>query len=128
MQAVLLAFKEKFPERRIVTVFQPHRYSRTLLCWEQFTDCFTNADRLFICDVYAAGEAPLENINSERLVTEVRLKHPGGSVAVEHLPNSLDRVARLRTELRSGDVLVTLGAGDVYKLGQQVLETAGEKG
>ena len=128
VKAVLLAFKEKFPDRRIVTVFQPHRYSRTLLCWEQFTECFSNADHLFICDVYAAGEAPLEGINSERLVNEIRERRHGDRATVEHLPSSIDRVVRLRAELRAGDVLVTLGAGDVYKIGQQILDSAGGEG
>jgi UDP-N-acetylmuramate--alanine ligase len=127
VRAVLLAFKEKFPDRNIVTVFQPHRYSRTLLCWEQFTECFANADRLFVCDVYAAGEAPLESVNSERLVSEIRQRRHGATTAIEYLPNSIDRVARLRTELRAGDVLVTLGAGDVYKIGQQILDLTGSK-
>jgi UDP-N-acetylmuramate--alanine ligase len=119
VQAVLLAFKEKFPDRRIVTVFQPHRYSRTLLCWDQFLTCFKEAGHVFICDIYAAGEDPLANISSERLTSEI--KAAGGAKNIEHLPSSVDRLARLKAELKSGDVLVTLGAGDVYKLGMQVL-------
>jgi UDP-N-acetylmuramate--alanine ligase len=119
VQAVLLAFKEKFPDRRIVTVFQPHRYSRTLLCWDQFLTCFNEADHLFICDIYAAGEDPLANISSERLTNE--LKTAKGSAKIEYLASATDRLARLKAELKSGDVLVTLGAGDVYKLGMQVL-------
>ncbi len=120
VQAVLLAFKEKFPNRRIVTVFQPHRYSRTLLCWDQFLTCFNNADQLFICDVYAAGEDPIANISSERMVKEIR--ENGSNLTAELLPNSIDRIARLKAELKPGDVFVTLGAGDGWKLGMQILE------
>lgn len=119
VQAVLLAFREKFPGRRLVTVFQPHRYSRTLLCWDQFLTCFKDTDQLFVCDVYAAGEDPIANISAERMVREV--KEIGGLQAVEHLRNGTDRLARLKEFLKPGDVLVTLGAGDVWKLGMQVL-------
>lgn len=133
VQAVLLAFREKFPNRRIVTVFQPHRYSRTLLCWDQFATCFAETDHLFICDIYPAGEDPIANINSERLATEIRarylpndlpndLKKNSQGSQIEYLPNSADRLKKLIGELKSGDVLVTLGAGDIYKLGMQVVE------
>lgn len=124
--AVLAAFREKFPSRRLVTVFQPHRYSRTHLVWDQFVSCFGSTDKLFVCDVYAAGEQPLKNVTGERLASEVTSSGsaPG---SVEHLPSSVDRVARVRAELRDGDILVTLGAGDVWKLGMSVLEAMGGK-
>jgi UDP-N-acetylmuramate--alanine ligase len=79
---------------------------------------------LFVCDVYAAGEQPLKNVTGERLASEVASSGaaPGST---EHLPSSIDRVARIRSELRDGDILVTLGAGDVWKLGMSVLEVMG---
>lgn len=120
ISAVLQAFKEKFPDRRLMTVFQPHRYSRTLLCWDQFVTCFEDADHLFICDVYAAGEDPISNIRSDRLVSEISAS--GRCSHVEHLENGSDRLARVRAVLKPGDVLVTLGAGDIWKLGMQVIE------
>lgn len=125
VKAVLAAFKEKFPTRRLVTVFQPHRFSRTLLCWDQFVTCFGGADQLYICDVYPAGEMPIANISGERLAKEVA---SSGSVSgsVHHLSNSVDRVAELQSVLRPGDILLTLGAGDVYKLGMHVLSGGGK--
>lgn len=122
IRAVLSAFKEKFPHRRIVTVFQPHRYSRTLLCWDQFLGCFRGADRVFICDIYAAGEMPINNISAERLVAEIE------HTAAAHLTGTTERLERIRSELRPGDVFVTLGAGDVWKLGVAVLEAGGPAG
>ena len=121
--AVLQAFREKFPDRRLVTVFQPHRYSRTLFCWDQFLTCFEQTDQLFVCDIYAAGEDPIANISSERLVKEILAAGKQKSVAL--LPSSSDRLAAIRGALKPGDILVTLGAGDVYKLGMQFLEVAG---
>jgi UDP-N-acetylmuramate--alanine ligase len=124
VSAVLAAFREKYPDRRVVTVFQPHRYSRTHLVWDQFVTCFGNTDKLFVCDVYAAGEQPLKNVTGERLASEVAASGSAPTSA-EYLPSSVDRVARIRAELRDGDVLVTLGAGDVWKLGMSVLDAMG---
>ncbi len=122
IRAALAAFREKFPDRRIVAVFQPHRYSRTLLCWDQFLGCFAGADRVLICDIYAAGEMPINNISAERLAAEI--DHPSAA----HLAGGADRAARVRGELAPGDVLVTLGAGDVWKLGMSVLDAAAPAG
>lgn len=121
IKAVLSAFKEKFADRRVVTVFQPHRYSRTLLCWEHFLTCMKDADRVFICDVYAAGEDPIAGINSKRLAAETGAKL-GEAVKVDYLSNESDRLAIIKNEIKSGDILLTLGAGDVYKLGMQFLD------
>ena len=125
VQAVLSAFREKFPERRLVTVFQPHRYSRTLLCWDQFVGCFANTDLLYLCDIYAAGEAPLANITSERLAAEIKqdLSSKNSRTTIEHLVGTADRAQKLKSILRAGDILVTLGAGDVNKIGMQILES-----
>lgn len=124
VSAVLNAFREKYPDRRVVTVFQPHRYSRTHLVWDEFVECFGEADKVFICDIYAAGEDPIKGVSGERLSTEVAISK-NAPKAVEHLPNSVDRLAKIKSELRDGDVLVTLGAGDIWKLGMQVLEAMG---
>jgi UDP-N-acetylmuramate--alanine ligase len=121
IEAVLQAFNEKFPNRRIVTVFQPHRYSRTLLCWNQFLTCFRGSDRVLICDIYPAGEMPIKDITSERMVKE--LDHAAASV----LCSGEERLDKVRSELKPGDVLVTLGAGDIWKLGQAVLDAGGPK-
>jgi UDP-N-acetylmuramate--alanine ligase len=138
--AVLAAFREKFPDRRIVTVFQPHRYSRTLLCWEQFLTCFGDTHKLFICDIYGAGEDPIAQINSERLVREIsgQLRSakapsaptgqagPSGQMSlqadgIQWLRGQSGRVGEILKTLKSGDVLVTLGAGDVWKFGTEIL-------
>jgi UDP-N-acetylmuramate--alanine ligase len=116
VSATLQAFREKFPDRRLVVMFQPHRYSRTQHCWHEFTTCFSIADRLILTDIYSAGESPIPGISSEKLVTET--KH--GSVA--YFPKDQELVARITAELKSGDVFITLGAGDGWKVGMEVLE------
>jgi UDP-N-acetylmuramate--alanine ligase len=118
IRAVLAGVKEKFPKRRLVTVFQPHRYSRTQLCWNEFLSCFKDADILFLLDVYAAGEAPLKGVTSEALAAQ--LDHPDCRLLSRKDDPQLTAV---RAELKSGDILLTLGAGDISKLGEQFTES-----
>jgi UDP-N-acetylmuramate--alanine ligase len=114
--ATLQAFKEKFPERNLVVLFQPHRYSRTAMCWNEFLKCFGDADQLYISDIYAAGEAPQAQITSERLVKEI---HHNNKTYIA----KADLNAKFFTEmLKPNDIFVTLGAGDLWKLGLAVLE------
>ena len=116
VRAVLSGFREKFPDRRLVTVFQPHRYSRTKLCWEDFTRCFRETDALFLLDIYPAGEIPIAGIESERLFREIK-PALGSHVRREDLAETLIEF------LRPGDVCVTLGAGDISRL-NDTLRTA----
>lgn len=116
VRAVLEAFKEKYPNRRIVVYFQPHRFSRTQQCWHDFTTCFSLADLVLMADIYPAGEAPITGITSERLVKE--LKHSNSL----YLPKDSDVLNRILSSLKPNDVFVTLGAGDGWKLGLKVLE------
>lgn len=117
VRAVLAGFREKFPQRRLVTVFQPHRYSRTQICWDEFKACFKDTDALFVLDVYAAGEAPIEGISSARLAAEV------DHAQARYVNRETDpRLNEVTSQLKSGDLLLTLGAGDVSKLGEQMSE------
>jgi UDP-N-acetylmuramate--alanine ligase len=115
VRATLQGFREKFPDRRLVVYFQPHRYSRTQICWHDFTSCFSQCDELVITDIYAAGEKPIEGISSERLVKEIR--HPG----VRYWPKTDTISGALCEVLKPGDVFLTLGAGDGWKVGMDVL-------
>ena len=75
VRAALQAFKEKYEKNRVVVYFQPHRYSRTESCWQDYTTCFSQADFLFLGDIYSAGEKPIDGISSEKLLTEIKLKN-----------------------------------------------------
>jgi UDP-N-acetylmuramate--alanine ligase len=99
---------------RIVTVFQPHRYSRTEALWRDFARAFTGSDVTFVTDIYPAGERPRPGITGELIVRAVRA---ADSVAdVRYAPTLDDAVAQLRQVLRPGDLCLTLGAGDVTTL------------
>jgi len=100
--------------KRVVCVFQPHRYSRTESLWRGFADAFVDADLLAVTDVYAAGEIPRPGVSGKLIVDAVLEAHPWRSVA--WLPRLDDVEAWLRATLRPGDLCVTLGAGDLTSL------------
>ncbi len=116
VRAVMQAFREKFPKQRLVVYFQPHRYSRTQHCWHDFTTAFSLADVVLLGDIYAAGEAPIPGVTSEKLAAE--MKHADASYFVKD-EQAADKI---KSGLKEGDVFITLGAGDGWKLGLQVLE------
>ncbi len=106
-------------ERRVVVVFQPHRYTRTQHLLEEFFTAFNQADKLIVTDIYAAGEKPIPGITGQALY-EVIKKH--GHKDVTYIADKGMIADHLMTVLKKGDLLITLGAGDVLKIGEQVLE------
>ncbi|MBL7543518.1 MAG: UDP-N-acetylmuramate--L-alanine ligase [Bdellovibrionaceae bacterium] len=118
VRAVLEAFKEKFPDKRLVTLFQPHRFSRTQSCWNEFINCFYLTDVLVLTDIYSGGEAPIPNINSKRLYDEIKIDRKF------YLPNSSSKIESLKKILKPGDIFLTLGAGDNWKTGMSLLGPA----
>ena len=105
---------------RVVAVFQPHRFSRTEALWQEFGEAFGDADLLVLTDIYPAGEAPRPGITAKLLVDAVLDRHPWQSVA--WMPTLDDVVAYLRGALRPGDLLMTIGAGDVTTVGTRVVD------
>jgi UDP-N-acetylmuramate--alanine ligase len=104
---------------RIVCVFQPHRYSRTASLWRSFADAFVGADVLVVTDIYASGEAPRPGVSGKLIVDAVLDAHPGQRVV--YLPHRADVVAFLERELHAGDLCLTLGAGDLTTLPDEVI-------
>ncbi|UQZ88691.1 UDP-N-acetylmuramate--L-alanine ligase [Deltaproteobacteria bacterium Smac51] len=122
IRATLSALTDCFPERRKVVVFQPHRYSRTKSLFEEFVSAFNEADRLIITEIYAAGEEPIEGISGRTLAEAVR-SHGHRDVIFHEDRSSLAR--RLSETLAEGDVVMTLGAGNIVKVGEEVLSLLG---
>ncbi|MDA8421781.1 MAG: UDP-N-acetylmuramate--L-alanine ligase [Nitrospiraceae bacterium] len=106
-------------ERRVVVLFQPHRYTRTQHLLEEFFTAFNQADKLIVMDIYAAGEKPIPGVTGQALYEGIK-KH--GHKDVSFIPEREKIVDHLATVLKKGDLLITLGAGDVWKVGEQVLE------
>jgi len=124
VQAVLKAAKsvvESEGKGRVVAIFQPHRYSRLANLWNDFIESFKDADVLYVCDVYSAGEKPFEGVSAERFSREV--KHNNAHYA----PGAVDRLQELVTSIiRPDDLVLTIGAGDITKLGYIIIEKEGQ--
>ncbi|MFN5167037.1 MAG: UDP-N-acetylmuramate--L-alanine ligase [Pseudomonadota bacterium] len=121
--AVLAAARGAFPGRRLAVAFQPHRYTRTRDCLSWFADVLAQADVLWLTEVYAAGEAPIDGADGLALAAAVRA---AGRLEPRFVPQ-LDQLAeRIVEEARDGDVVVTMGAGSIDGVPARVLELAGE--
>jgi UDP-N-acetylmuramate--alanine ligase len=103
---------------RVFVLFQPHRYSRTRAVADQFAGCFDGAHLVLISDIYPAGEKPIPGVDANTIIERVR-EH--GQVMVEHVPSFEDMVARVAGATRPGDVVLTMGAGDIYTVGDLML-------
>ena len=105
---------------RLVVIFQPHRYSRTHDLLDEFAKAFEQADVLYVMPIYAAGETSINGVSGEILAERIRtMGHP----AVHWVEKRDEFVGRLVSDLRSGDTVLTLGAGDVWKVGVELLES-----
>jgi UDP-N-acetylmuramate--alanine ligase len=106
-------------KRPLTVIFQPHRYTRTRDLFEEFLAAFEGADRLVLTEIYPAGEDPIAGIGGEALYQAFKRK---GHLDVEFIADKNQIVARVAPMLSAGDVVVTLGAGDIYKIGDQLVE------
>jgi UDP-N-acetylmuramate--alanine ligase len=119
ISAVLETAKECWPEKRLVVVFQPHRFTRTEALYDRFTISFNQADLLILAPIYAAGESPLEGVDSEWLYQGIK-EHGHREVNLCH---SQDEILQLLLRvITSGDLVMTLGAGDIYHVGEELLK------
>ncbi len=105
---------------RFVVVFQPHRYSRTKELMQEFIDSFEGVDVLYLLDIYPAGEKPINGVSSELLYRELKSRVRD----VRYIRERDDMVADIGEELKDGDLLLTLGAGDVWKVGEEILSSS----
>jgi UDP-N-acetylmuramate--alanine ligase len=119
IKTTLQALEECWPENRKVIVFQPHRYTRTQALYDDFTRSFYQSDVLLVLPIYAAGEKPIEGVTGRNLCEGVRAH---GHKEVLCSQGKKDAIAYLKENLKPGDVLLTLGAGDVWKVGMDVLK------
>ncbi|SHE47988.1 UDP-N-acetylmuramate--L-alanine ligase [Seinonella peptonophila] len=118
IQATLEAAKAL--NRRLIIVFQPQRYSRTHLLMDEFSRAFTQADKLVINTIYAPpGEQPIEGVNSERLTELIRKNSNEEAVFIDQKEDVLNY---LLTEIKAGDLVITMGAGDIWRVSYQLVE------
>lgn len=119
IRATIRTARQVFPGRRLVMVFQPHRFSRTQALFGEFCQTFGDVDKLYLTEIYPASEAPIPGVNGVNLALGIR---QFSKTDVCYKPNFDEVVEALKTELRPGDVLITQGAGSVTTVGPRVLE------
>ena len=111
---------------RVIAVFQPHLYSRTRYLQREFGRALTLADEAVVTDVFAAREEPEPGITGKLLVDAYLTERPGGPVA--YMPRLSDVVRHLSAHVRAGDLVLTLGAGDVFRVGEELLAALRSQG
>jgi UDP-N-acetylmuramate--alanine ligase len=123
LDATLRTARLVWPERRLVVVFQPHRYTRTQALWQEFCTPLLTADVVLLTEVYGAGEPPIPGVSGALIWQELR---ESGHPQAIFVPQREALAAEMRRHIQEGDVLLTLGAGDVWKVGEQVLKALQE--
>jgi len=124
MAATLAAARGAFPGRRVVLAFQPHRYTRTRDCFEDFVKVLGSADLVLLADVYAAGEPPIVAADGRSLARALRVAGSVDPVFVDEIGAMAQTIA---AQAQPGDVVIAMGAGSIGNVPQQLVELLGSK-
>ena len=119
IMATLTAVRESYPDKRLIVLFQPHRYTRTQGLFDEFTRSFYQSDILVVLPIYAASEAPIPGVDAQQLVEGIRAH---GHKEAVFAPDFTQALSMVTHKAQKGDMILTLGAGDVYTLGEQLVE------
>jgi UDP-N-acetylmuramate--alanine ligase len=119
IRATLSAIRDGW-SRPLTVIFQPHRYSRTRDLFEEFVTAFDGVDRLILTEIYPAGEEEIPGVRSELLYRAIKRRT---HMEIQIVPNKDDIVKELLPKLKAGDMVLTLGAGDIYKVGEALVES-----
>jgi UDP-N-acetylmuramate--alanine ligase len=121
IQATIQAIRESW-KRPLTVIFQPHRYSRTRDLFDDFLTSFEKADRLLLTEIYPAGEEAIPEASGRALYQAIKRR---GHLDVEFVADKEEIVNRLLPKLKAGEIVLTLGAGDIYKVGEELVEALG---
>jgi len=124
VRAVLSMARQMFPNR-VVVVFQPHRYSRTNALVEDFGRCFEDADLVIVTDVYGADEIPEPGVTGELIVESIKKENPNKHVI--YYPERATLASNVCSHLEEGDIIITMGAGDITQCSREILENIQSK-
>lgn len=118
IQTTLQGLKNAYPDRRLVVAYQPHRYSRAKECMGHYAGAFDSADLLIICSLYSAGELPMPEINDESIYQDI-----AKDLVIPHHSSKRSEIVNLLLQVsQPGDIVLTIGAGDITKVGQELLD------
>ncbi len=121
MQAVIAAARGAFPDRRLVMAFQPHRYTRTRDCFEDFVRVLSTADAVLLTEVYSAGETPIVAADTRSLIRSIRL---AGKVEPQFVETTDELPAAILSVVKAGDVVIVMGAGSIGQVAAKTKEQA----
>ena len=119
VRATLSALRNSWPERRMVVMFQPHRYTRTKELFKEFCAAFHEADVLLLTDIYPAGESPVKGVSSKLLMKGI-MEHESRNVYL--VPDIADLPQAVMGMLSDGDLVLTLGAGNICRAGEELVK------
>ncbi len=119
IRATLEAARLAWPHKRLLVVFQPHRYTRTQILWQEFCVALREPDLLFLTEIYPAGEPSIPGVNAGLIYESLRQWTPH---KVAFFPRKEDIVEALLAVINEGDIVLTLGAGDIWKIGDALLK------
>ncbi len=119
IRATLSAIKAAWPDKRLVVLFQPHRYSRTKALFKDFITAFHKADFLVLTDIYAASEEPIEGVSSESLLSAIT-QH--GQRHTQYIPSVESMAEEVLPMIGENDLVLTLGAGNIVRVGEQLIK------
>ncbi len=119
IRATLDALRKSYPDKRIIVLFQPHRYTRTKELFDDFTRSFYRSDVLILLPIYAASEKKIKGVSAEKLHRGIKAH---GHKNVSYAPDFDDALAAIKKIMEKDDLILTLGAGDIYTLGERLLE------
>lgn len=119
IRATLAAIKEAWPRKRLVVLFQPHRYSRTQALFKDFLTAFHQADMLVMTDIYAASEKPIEGVSTQKLLEEIGLH---GQKYTHYIPQVETMAEEVLGMVQEDDLVLTLGAGNIVRVGETLVE------
>jgi len=119
IMATLTALRESYPDKRLVVLFQPHRYTRTQALFDEFTRSFYQSAVLIVLPIYAASEDPIEGVDSKSLCEGIQAH---GHKDVSFAPDFTQALSMITHKVGEGDMVLTLGAGDIYTLGEKLVE------
>ncbi len=123
IEATLNAVRHMYPDRRIILIFQPHRYTRTQALFDRFADVLSSVSHTVLLPIYAADESPLPGVSSELIAEEVRRR--GGCCSLTS--NKIEAADKVMEIVRPGDFILTEGAGDVYVVGDLIVQELNTK-
>ena len=115
-----LAAANKMAHNKLWCLFQPHTYTRTMALFDEFAEAFHDADKLIFAEIYAAREKNIYKISSKSLVTEIKKRHPEKDVYF--FDDFSDMASFVYNNADEGDLVLTMGAGDIYRVAELILE------